>query len=105
MAYVHCHLCGWSQDDFYSPDGYNPIKVLKDWNDALFGPKLDKQFTDDSTFVRENGSITTREVIAREYEKMASRIRNMKWVTWEEYKQDPNKVCPKCQSANHLDID
>ena len=104
MAYVHCHTYGWSQDDFYSVDGYNPAKSLKDWNDALCGPKLDKQFTDDAMFVRENGPLTMREVIAREYEKYAKRIRNMRWVTWEQFKNDPHKICPQCGTEN-LDVD
>jgi len=104
MAYVHCHSCDWSQDDFYSPDGYIPAKSLADWNDSLCGDKLDEQFTDDALFVKENGPITTREVIARDYEKFAQRIRDMKWVTEEQYRNDPYKVCPKCGEES-LDVD
>lgn len=26
MAYLHCHGCGWQQDDFWSEDGYNPFR-------------------------------------------------------------------------------
>lgn len=104
MAYLHCHACSWSQDDFYDPSGYNPAKYLADWDETLFGEKLDRQFTDDSEFVRVNGPITTREVLAREYEKFARRIRGMRWVTYEQFKADPNKVCPKCGSDD-LDID
>ena len=103
MAYVHCHKCGWRQDDFYHSDGYNPAKYLLSWNDILFGGNLDKQFTDDAQFVIERGPITTREVIAQEYEKFANRIRKMKWVTAEEFYNDPNKTCPLCN--DHLDID
>jgi hypothetical protein len=108
MAYVHCHAkgCGWQQDDFYDV-GYNPAVSLSGWNDYLFGPessRLDKQFASDSEFVKREGAITTREIIAREYEKFAKRIREMKWMTWEDFKKDPNKVCPKCGSDD-LDID
>lgn len=103
MAYIHCHTCSWSQDDFYSPDGYNPIKSLSNWNDALFGPKLDKQFSTDIMFIRKHGAITTREVIALEYERYARNIRNMKWITWEDYKEDPNKKCPRCGSGLCID--
>lgn len=104
--YVHCHKCDWSQDDFYH-EGYNPAKFLMTWNDWLFGKKmgsLDQQFSGDSQFIRENGPITTREVIAQEYEKFAERIRTMKWVTYEAFEKDPNQVCPKCGSVD-LDID
>jgi len=106
MAYVHCHACGWEQDDFYH-GGYNPAKFLENWNEDLFGKKsdkLDKQFTTDSEFVKINGPITTREVIALEYEKFARRIRKMKWVTEDGFRKDPNKVCPECGSED-LDID
>ena len=107
MAYLHCHSCDWQQDDFYSPEGYNPARYLLSWNDVLCGDKrsrLNEQFSDDAEFVRENGPITTREVVAREYEKFARRIRSMKWVTYEDFKADPNKVCPECGSDD-LDID
>jgi hypothetical protein len=52
MAFLHCHSCGWEQDDFYSVD-YNPAKYLTTWNDYLFGKKhirIDEQFSDDSDF-------------------------------------------------------
>lgn len=26
MSYVHCHGCNWSQDDFWSLRGYNPVR-------------------------------------------------------------------------------
>lgn len=104
--YVHCHSCPWSQDDFYD-ESYNPAKYLMDWNDYLFGDRssrLDELFSDDTEFLRENGPLTAREVIAREYEKFARRIREMKWVTYQSFKNDPDKVCPSCGSAD-LDID
>jgi hypothetical protein len=106
MSYVHCHNCDWSQDDFYH-EGYNPAKYLMSWNDFLFGKRhdrIDKQFSDDSNFVKENGPITAREVLARQYEEFAGRIRTMRWITHEDFINDPNKVCPKCKSDD-LDID
>ena len=108
MAYLHCHNCDFSQDDFYSVDGYNPTDYLKTWNKDLCGDKLDEQFTDDVQFLRDNGPITQREVIAREYEKYARRIREMKWVTWESFKSSWKDgkwpPCPKC-GKHELDID
>ena len=106
--YLHCHSCDWSQDDFYSPEGYNPANYLKSWNNQLCGEnadKIDKQFSDDSEFVRENGPISTREVLAREYERFAQRIREMKWITYEQWEKDKDTaVCPKC-GAPDFDID
>jgi len=106
MAYLHCHNCDWEQDDFYSKT-YNPASSLTHWNDYLFGSRsneIDRQFTDDSGFLEEFGPLTIREVIARAFEKTAQDIRNMKWLTYEQWKDEPNKVCPKCGSSE-LDID
>ena len=95
--YLYCNSCGWEQDDFYSSEGYNPANYLKDWMKQLCSNDVDKQFTDDAEFVRENGPISTREVIARELEKFAQRIREMKWITWEHWKKERDTaVCPKC---------
>jgi len=108
--YLRCRNCDWSQDDFYDKD-YNPAKSLLDWNGSLFGDdrkQLDEQFSNDSEFIKENGKITTREVVAREYESFASKIRAMKWVTYEDYEKDKNSgvaKCPKCGSFDDLNID
>ena len=105
MAYLHCHSCGWEQDDFYSPEGYNPASSLKSWMDGLCSEKIDKPFTNCSEFIHENGNISMREVIAREFEKYAARIRNMKWITWEQWQKEREvAVCPNC-GAQNLDID
>jgi hypothetical protein len=109
MAYLHCHTkdCNWSQDDFYELDGYNPAKYLEGWMEALLADDVDESFTDDSEFIRENGDISRREVIAREFEKFARRIRSSKWLTWEQWKRDYDNgtaVCPKCGERN-FDID
>uniref|UniRef100_A0A6M3K0Q7 Uncharacterized protein n=2 Tax=viral metagenome TaxID=1070528 RepID=A0A6M3K0Q7_9ZZZZ len=108
MAFLHCHNCDFSQDDFYSVDGYNPPDYLQSWNKGLCGDRIDERFTDDAEFLREYGPITLREVIAREYEKYARGIRSMKWVTWESFKEawidGKWPPCPKC-GKNDLDID
>lgn len=108
MAYLHCHSCGWSQDDFYEMNGYNPAKYLSSWNEYLCGndaDKIDQVFSNDAQWLREEGPITTREVLARQYEKYAKRIRNMKWVTWEQWERDKDiAVCPNCGERN-FDID
>jgi hypothetical protein len=104
--FVHCHNCNWQQDDFYSVDGYNPVRVLKDLNEYLCGDKID-EIIHCGEFV--NGKpirpdMTQREWIARYYERFAKHIREMKWITAEQYYADPNKVCPKCGSSK-LDLD
>ena len=97
MAFLHCHSCDWSQDDFYSVDGYNPASSLKSWMKDLCSPGIDEQFA--------GGSLSRREVIAQEFEKYAERIRDMKWVTWEQWQKDRKMaVCPNC-GAKDFDID
>lgn len=105
--YLHCHKCGWSQDDFWNKS-YNAIKVLLDWEEELLSEKFHQIFPGDSNWIEKNGSITYQEVIARELEKHAKRIRNMKWQTYEDFQKDfHNKKakCPKCGSIEHFDID
>lgn len=104
MAYLHCHACGWEQDDFWS-EGYNPIKSLADWQDSLLEKDIDGQFTDDSYFIKEHGNITLREVLAQEFEKGARRIRDMVYRTEQEFREkNPERNCPKC-GKHDLDID
>lgn len=90
MSYLHCHNCGWEQDDFWS-EHYNPIKSLRDWEkDLLDFDKLDTELND---------GLTYREVIARACENAARNIRRMFYL-------EPRKgvcMCPFC-GAN-LDID
>jgi hypothetical protein len=104
--FVHCHNCGWEQDDFYSINGYNPTSFLASLNEDLCGNRLD-DIVHCGEFV--NGipirsDITKREWIARYYEQFARHIREMKWVTAERFYADPDKVCPKCGS-DKLDLD
>jgi hypothetical protein len=99
-AYVHCHNCDWGQDDFWSSD-YNPVRFLLNWEEDLLGERLDEPFTDDAGFIKEHGNLSVREVIARECEKAAASIRNMHFLSEEDWQT--NNKCPKCGQA--LDID
>lgn len=105
MSYLHCHNCNFSQDDFWSENGWNPVKALENWKKDLFSPKIDEFFTKDSLFISQNGNITLREVIAREYERKARHIRNMVYRTEKEFRdENPNGICPACHQRT-LDID
>jgi len=105
MAFLHCHDCGWSQDDFWD-EGYNPIRSLLNWEKDLLDPKRrDEQFTDDAGFLREHGPITTRELIARELERKAKVIRAMSVCTYEEWQKVRHEwACPEC-GGRQWDID
>lgn len=97
--YLHCHSCDWEQDDFYDTDGYNPAEYLKSWNEMLLNENLDDIFNG------EGEKKTKREVLAREYENFAIRIRGMRWVTYEQWqKEKDTAVCPQCGKRD-FDID
>jgi len=99
MAFLHCHKCGWEQDDFWS-ENYNPIKSLQDWMKDLLTKDLEEVFgTDEFT----GYTVTWRELLAKECEKAAKAIRNMKWRTEKDYKESEDQTCPKCGSP--LDVD
>ena len=119
MAFVHCHNCDWEQDDFWykSKDtkfGYLSISIggMKELVELLEAAIDDpsKHMIDnyDSNFFKErfgtNHEVDVREFVARMLENRANRIRGMHWMTEQDYRNDPNKRCPKCNSAN-LDID
>jgi len=99
VAYLHCHSCNWSQDDFYSEEGYNPASYLSQFTAELLGDGLDKVVETDT------GPITWREVLARDYERFAQKIRTMEWFTYEQWEKDKDTaVCPGCGDRN-FDID
>ena len=96
MAYLHCHSCGWQQDDFYSVDGYNPAKYLKTWMRKLCSDDIDKP---------SKTGLTYRALIAQEFEDYACEIRKMKWITHEQWLRDKHTArCPKCGKQD-FDID
>jgi len=107
MSFLHCHTkgCDFSQDDFYSVNGYNPANYLQTWMKDLCSDDVNEQFSTDSNYVKENGPLSRKEVIAREFEKFANNIREMKWITYEQWAKDrATAVCPKCGKRN-WDID
>lgn len=80
--YVRCLDCDWEQDDFYSKNGYNPTKKIGDWVEMFFDGKVKK------------------DIIVKALREYANDVENMKWMTYEEFKNDNNKTCPKCGSNN-----
>lgn len=107
MAYLHCHNCYWSQDDFWS-EKYNPITFLEEnYKDDLLNKDLDEIITIEKTTNRDFvyfQKITRREFIAQMLEEHANIIRKMKYKTNNDFKQDKNPTCPGC-GKNKFDID
>lgn len=121
MAYLHCHSCDWSQDDFWSwnwsgvkkfwkwsyrPFGYNPFSLLLEDIAFYAKPKIVKM---DSWWAEENGfktaNIHSWRMLVRSVKLRFKGIANMKWWTWESWKKSKdNATCPGC-GAQNFDID
>jgi hypothetical protein len=103
MGYLHCHKCGWSQDDFWDKR-YNAIRFLLYWEDYLLNEKFHQEFIGEL----DTKGLTYQEVIARELENHAKTIRNMRWQTYDDFKKDYDAgiaKCPECGSSKDFDID
>ncbi len=118
MAYLHCHSCDWSQDDFWSKR-YNPI--TKFWSDVkwLWKPRiidLDHNIVDDLIkytkvpilFKKRDGwqyKFFSWNWLVLEIVKEVKNFRTQKWWTWEAFmKEKDTAVCPSC-GAQDFDID
>ena len=105
MAFLHCHDCDWSQDDFWSDSGYSLIRsILED----LKG--FEKRINRGERTISLDGFLANRvlgnegecggvkevgllDFIAYELERTGRILRGMKWPTYEEWEKEPNKVC------------
>ena len=110
MAYLHCHSCDFSQDDFWSSDGWNPVKSLLDHKDDFFRDDFYEDCGMDANWKEEIGYgrdeiVTRQELLAHEFERRAKWIRDMKYRTFEELKEkNPEGICPCC-GKEELDIE
>ena len=107
MAYLHCHSCDWSQDDFWSRR-YNPL--TKAWRDIkwLWMPRF---ITFDMWLINDLQKYTRVPLIKinrnhifswnwwlLEIVKEWKLFREQKWWTWESWeKENKDKaICPNC---------
>lgn len=115
MAYVHCHNCDWSQDDFWSFKGYNPIRFF--WKNVLWGRSgywKPRRIEYDSSVIKEYGWKRTDPhswwLLARAIRRIFKDFLHQKWWTYASWKKTVEKngnkwpVCPKCGKPE-LDID
>ena len=117
MSFVHCHNCPWSQDDFWEANGYSPFRkdILEYWvvimKNGINGKKavgMEEWWAKEAGLPYTKGEkgvdIDFREYLAWDLEGKAKNIRDMRLITWKDFKDDPNPVCPNCGS-DKLDID
>ena len=128
MAYLHCHNCGWSQDDFWNynlskksfkklfllkwterPLGYNPESILLEDIVENIKPKFIKM---DSHWSKENGyksnKIHSWEFIRRGIKRYRKVRKNMLFKTHQDFKKanrEKNVCCPSCGDYKNWDID
>lgn len=100
--FVECRKCDWEQDDFWSKE-YNPLTGfdLKEEIGELLSMDLDDKRPHCSNY---DNAPTYREYLSDILISRGNLIKNMKWRTLQEFKEDKNKVCPKCGS-DQLSID
>jgi hypothetical protein len=117
MSYLRCDNCGWEQDDFWSEDGWSPfcestIKNLKAIACmGLRGEKiqLDADFSEGLEIEHEIidgvAYVDFKDQLIWELDLIKRNILNMTWYTEDEFRGDPNPVCPQCGSSEDFDID
>jgi hypothetical protein len=115
MAFLHCHNCGWEQDDFWNFTlsrhaywfywKYNPISCfcsyIFNWKYGYWKPRFIKfnNFTKFSWLL-----------IIEQFLGMLKKFKNQRWWTYKSWKESIRKnnnewpVCPKC-GKKELDID
>ena len=128
MAYLHCHNCHWSQDDFWDyrfswknwkkflllrwssrPFGYNPISILLENIATYLKPRMIKM---DSYWAKENGFksnvVHSWNFVKGGFIRYFRVRRNMLYKNYEAYMRH-RKIgiarCPNCNSRDHWDID
>ena len=116
MAFLHCHTCGWSQDDFWTSN-YNPLRSsdIERLKTILFFHEkfrrcnfasLQREHPEIPIHEDEEGKyVLTTDLVAHELRMMAKVIEGMAVKTSKEWKKVCETfVCPKCGS-NVLDVD
>jgi len=124
MAYLHCHSCNWSQDDFWDWNvcinrsgfytliawpvrigwGYNPISVFLSYVFVRKGYWWPRRIEHDKDVARELGWKRSDPhswwLIGWEFKRMLRKFKEQTWLTWEAFKATKEPRCPKCGQDN-----
>lgn len=107
MAYLHCHNCDFSQDDYWSEDGWNPVKSFENDKNTLLNEDLDEVVEMDAGWLRERGreGVTRRDLVVLHLRQIIARVEGMEYRTPEELREkNPEMKCPRC-GEHELDVD
>lgn len=124
MAYVHCHNCNWSQDDFWDFGirrygywgrwGYNPISLFLSYATGQNGYLRPRWMSVPADYARERGLRRNRQhswtCLARHFRRLLRRFWQQRWYTYAHWKGAVTvnggrwPRCPKCGQRD-LDID
>lgn len=107
MAYLHCHNCEFSQDDYWSEDGWNPVKSFESDRDTLLNEDLDEAVQMDPQWLRDNRveSVTRRDLVVINLRRIIERVEGMVYRTHDELRErNPDMKCPRC-GERELDVD
>jgi len=100
MAVLHCHTCGWEQDDFWRKT-YNPLTKLVQLFSWLWIPRYIK--FDEELYGRKY--IFSWHMLSIRIVEEIVNIMNMRWWTEKDWEKDKETAaCPKCGDRN-FDID
>jgi len=120
MGFIHCHACGWSQDDFWTWPrwnkylkriqwGYNPLTRLVSAIKEYGWPRwisFDRWLVEEQGWrANGRGQVFSWSVLYSRIRSLWRDIVNMHWFTEKAWKRDRRPICPKCKRADSLDID
>lgn len=103
MAYVHCHSCNWSQDDFWTWKwkAYNPISYFLRQSIPTWGRP---HFVKCDPLLHPSGRIFSWHQLWREFLHMSRSFFRQKWWTnaaWKKAIKENGGKWPKCPSCGH----
>lgn len=103
MAYVQCGNCPWEQDDFWTVNGYNPIRYfVRNIVPWMWKPRM---IEIDESFAEDLGWKHARRfswcILASEIRTVLWKFRRQRWWTWNSYERaraNGTARCPQCGS-------
>jgi hypothetical protein len=117
MAYLHCHSCDWSQDDFWNwkwtlkfwesrPFGYNPLSlIIEDFKRNIKPYYINV----DPWFLKETGIKSTPvhswKMLLWNLKRHIKRLFTQRWWTYKSWLKDKDIAYCPCCGKRDFDID